>query len=158
MMGIEIERKFLVKNNNWRKQVSPGVKYIQGYFTSNEHCSIRIRLEGNQAAINIKSATIDITRLEYNYPVPVVDAREMLENLCEKPLIEKTRYHLRHDGRDWDIDEFSGENQGLVVAEIELDNIEETFSRPDWLGKEVSDDPRYYNVCLVRHPYSKWVK
>jgi adenylate cyclase len=155
-MGIEIERKFLVKNNNWRNQVLPGVKFLQGYFATNKHCSIRIRIEGDQAAINIKSATIDITRSEYNYPVPVSDAREMLQNLCEKPLIEKTRYHLNHDGYDWEIDEFSGENQGLIVAEIELDNIKTTFPKPDWLGKEVSDDPRYYNVCLVSHPYKNW--
>lgn len=157
-MGIEIERKFLVKNNTWRNYASTGIKYIQGYFTTNAHCSIRIRLEGDLAAINIKSATIDITRSEYNYPVPVNDAREMLENLCEKPLIEKIRYHLEYDGWYWDIDEFSGENQGLVVAEIELDNINDTFPRPGWLGQEVSHDPRYYNVCLVRNPYTKWSK
>lgn len=156
MMGTEIERKFLVKNNNWRKHASTGVKYIQGYFTTNKHCSIRVRIEGDVAAINIKSATIDITRMEFNYPVPIDDAYEMLDKLCEKPLIEKTRYHLKYDGHDWDIDEFSGENKGLIVAEIELGNVDDRFSTPDWLGQEVSDDPRYYNVCLIKNPYQSW--
>ena len=155
-MGTEIERKFLIKNDTWRNSATAGVKYIQGYFTTNERCSIRVRIEGDEAAINIKSATIDITRSEYNYPLPVKDAREMLDNLCEKPLIEKTRYHLEYDGHVWDIDEFSGENQGLVIAEIELEKTDEKFTRPGWLGKEVSDDPRYYNVCLINNPYKNW--
>jgi adenylate cyclase len=157
-MAIEIERKFLVKNNGWRKDASAGIKLIQGYFSTSKHCSIRVRIEGDQAAINIKTATINIKRSEYNYPVPVSDAREMLQNLCGKPLIEKIRYHINYEGYDWEIDEFSGVNQGLIVAEIELDNIKTIFPRPDWLDKEVSGDPRYYNVCLVTCPYREWGK
>ena len=155
-MAIEIERKFLVKNDNWRKSADTGTRYIQGYFQTDESCSIRIRIEGDQAALNIKSGTIDITRSEYNYPVPLDDAREMLETLCEHPLIIKTRYHIIHAGQQWDLDVFEGENEGLVIAEIELDSEDSPFTRPDWAGKEVSDDPRYYNVCLVKNPFKNW--
>ena len=155
-MATEIERKFLVVNDGWREHITDSLHYIQGYFTTNPSCSIRIRVAGAEAHLNIKSATLGITRAEYDYPLPIQDAREMLDHLCEKPLIEKTRYHVRHDDTLWEIDVFSGDNAGLVVAEIELKSAHETFMRPDWTGKEVSDDPRYYNVCLVRHPYKDW--
>ena len=155
-MGMEIERKFLVINDHWRAAADAGMDCIQGYFTTNKQCSIRVRLSGDKANLNIKSATLGITRAEYDYPISAGDAREMLNHLCTKPLIEKTRYHVRHGRHLWEVDVFSGANAGLVVAEIELAHGDEQFTRPDWVGAEVSDDPRYYNVCLVQHPYSNW--
>lgn len=155
-MAVEIEKKFLLKNNNWRKLVAQSVRYKQGYFSTNKKSSIRIRVTDNSASLNIKSATLGITRNEYDYPIPLDEAEEMLEQLCNRPLLEKTRHFLMHDGNKWEIDEFLGDNQGLIVAELELEHPEQTFSKPDWLGEEVSDDPRYYNVCLVTHPYKDW--
>lgn len=155
-MGVEIERKFLVLNDHWRAAADAGIDVIQGYFTTNSQCSIRVRLSGDKANLNIKSATLGITRAEFDYPIPVADAREMLVHLCTKPLIEKKRYHVRHGRCLWEIDVFSGANAGLVVAEIELAHSNAQFTRPDWVGAEVSDDPRYYNVCLVQNPYSNW--
>jgi adenylate cyclase len=155
-MAKEIERKFLVVNDNWRNDVTDSIHYIQGYFTTNKSCSIRVRVSGAEASLNIKSATLGITRTEYEYPIPFQDAKEMLENLCNKPLLEKTRYHIQHHNHLWEVDVFSGDNEGLVVAEIELKSVDEPFSNPDWLGAEVSGDPRYYNVCLVEHPYKNW--
>jgi len=155
-MGREIERKFLVANDGWRAGASKGIHCVQGYFTTNPSCSIRVRIAGRKADLNIKSATLGICRTEYNYRIPVRDAKEMLEQLCTKPLIVKTRYRVQHDRHLWEIDVFAGANEGLVVAEVELDSIEETFARPGWAGKEVSGDPRYYNVCLVEHPFSSW--
>lgn len=155
-MGIEIERKFLVNNNQWLELCDAGKEYIQGYIFGSTKASVRIRLEGENAFINIKSLTLGIERMEYEYPVTRDDALEMLETLCEKPLITKIRYKLDYDGKCWEIDVFSGDNTGLVVAEIELNSINEKFSIPQWIGKEVSDDIRYYNVNLVQHPYKVW--
>jgi len=155
-MGTEIERKFLVINDNWRKEASEGIHYQQGYFTTNELCSIRVRIAGDKADLNIKSATLGIFRTEYDYPIPVKDAKEILQNLCTRPLIEKIRYLVPHGQHTWEVDVFSGHNEGLVVAEIELATAEQSFAKPDWIGKEVSYDPRYYNVCLVKHPYRNW--
>lgn len=155
-MAKEIERKFLVINDNWRKDVIRSNHYIQGYFTTNASCSIRVRISGDKADLNIKSATLGITRTEYEYPLPPEDAKEMLEHLCNKPLLEKTRHYVPYHDHEWEIDVFSGENEGLIVAEIELDSTDEKFSLPGWVGKEVSDDPRYYNVCLVTRPYKNW--
>jgi len=155
-MATEIERKFLVINDDWRAAADAGMDCIQGYFTTNHQCSIRVRLTGNEANLNIKSATLGVTRSEYDYVIPARDAEEMLRHLCTKPLIEKKRYRVRHGQHLWEIDVFSGANTGLVVAEIELAHVDEAFTRPGWLGAEVSDDPRYYNVCLVQHPYKNW--
>jgi adenylate cyclase len=155
-MAIEIERKFLLKNDAWRSHADEGKDYIQGYLVGSPAASVRVRIEGEQAYINIKSATLGITRLEYEYPIPLEDARHMLDNLCEKPLIKKKRYHVNQNGNVWEIDEFSGENAGLLVAEIELPDEDTRPVLPDWIGEEVSHDPRYYNVSLVKHPYSKW--
>ena len=155
-MAIEIERKFLVKSDLWKTSADPGTQYSQGYLVGSKNASVRIRIEGSKAYINIKSATIDITRQEYQYEIPLAEATEMLETLCEKPLISKIRYHINHDSHLWEIDVFSGDNEGLIVAEIELDNVNEVFSKPEWLGQEVSDDVRYYNVNLVKHPYKDW--
>lgn len=155
-MATEIERKFLVKNDNWRQQTTRQLVIKQGYFGPPNKASIRIRISGETANINIKSATLDIVRKEYEVPVPLADAQEMLEHLCESPKIEKIRYHVPVGSHVWEVDEFSGDNQGLIVAEIELSSPDEAFEKPDWLGEEVSRDERYYNVRLVKHPYKDW--
>ena len=155
-MPIEIERKFLLKNDSWRKQADQGKDYIQGYLVGSRHASVRVRIEGDIAFLNIKSATLGVRRQEYEYAIPVSDAREMLANLCEQPLIEKTRYLIQDQDLCWEIDVFKGENEGLVVAEVELESEQQLFASPAWLGEEVSDDPRYYNVNLVKHPYKNW--
>jgi len=155
-MGIEIEKKFLLRNDGWRAEADAGTAFRQGYLAGSDKASVRVRIEDENANINIKSATLGITRQEFEYPIPLEDAQNLLENLCEKPLIEKTRYHVRYVDHVWEIDVFEGENAGLVVAEIELDDEHEIFARPDWLGEEVSGDPRYYNVSLVKHPFRDW--
>jgi adenylate cyclase len=155
-MATEIERKFLVKDDSWRDLSTNSKQIIQGYLANTERGSIRIRIAGDNASLNIKSMTLGVTRSEYDYAIPTDDARTMLENLCMRPLIEKTRYYVKHGGHTWEIDAFAGANAGLVVAELELQSHDEPFERPPWLGNEVSDDPRYYNVCLIEHPYSSW--
>jgi adenylate cyclase len=155
-MATEIERKFLLLDDTWRSEIEKSICIRQGYLAGSEKSSIRVRIAGDQANINIKSATLGVTRSEYEYPIPVNEANEILDLLCEGPLIEKTRYYVPHGNHCWEIDVFSGENDGLIVAEIELARVDEDFERPDWLGEEVSDDTRYYNVCLVKHPYKNW--
>jgi adenylate cyclase len=155
-MAIEIEHKFLLASNDWRKYVSHSVKYRQGYLSSQASSSIRVRISDDHAWLNIKSATVGTHRHEYEYEIPMADADEILTNLCRKPLIEKTRHFITNDGHLWEIDEFEGDNQGLIVAEIELDAIGRVFTKPSWLGSEVTDDLRYYNNNLSHHPYSEW--
>ena len=160
-MATEIERKFLLANDSWRAQADAGTPMRQGYLIAASSqqqlkASVRVRIAGEEANLNIKSATLGVTRQEYEYPIPVHEANEMLDTLAEGPLIEKTRYHVPHGGHTWEIDVFSGDNAGLVVAEVELASADESFQRPSWLGEEVSDDPRYYNVCLVQHPFKDW--
>ena len=155
-MAQEIERKFLVSSDAWRAEVSRVEKYRQGYLSDNAECSIRVRISDEHAWLNLKSATLGIQRTEYEYPVPLKDAEEMLASFCRHAVIIKSRYFVKFKDYVWEIDVFEGDNTGLVVAEIELNDENEKFARPPWLGKEVSDDPRYYNVCLVEHPYSQW--
>jgi adenylate cyclase len=155
-VAIEIERKFLLRNDSWKSFADNGVFIRQGYLTGSEKSSVRVRLAGESATLNIKSATLDITRQEYEYSIPPEEAKELLDTLCEGPLIDKYRYHVHHAKHIWEIDVFEGDNRGLVVAEVELDDINQEFEHPEWLGKEVSDDPRYYNVCLVTFPYKDW--
>jgi len=155
-MAREIERKFLVIDDSWRDRVERSTPQVQGYLASARSCSIRVRIAGEQASLNIKSATLGISRHEYDYGIPMDEAREILDTLCIRPLIEKTRHIVRVGRHAWEIDEFDGENKGLIVAEIELDSAEEEFEKPAWAGEDVSDDPRYYNVCLVEHPYKEW--
>jgi adenylate cyclase len=155
-MALEIEHKFLLANDDWRKNVSHSVVYRQGYLSSQPTSSIRVRVSNNQAWLNIKSAVIGTQRHEYEYEIPLSDAQEILNNLCVKPLIEKTRYFVMHENHQWEIDEFEGENAGLIVAEIELDATDETFAKPEWLGAEVTQDLRYYNNNLAQNPYSLW--
>lgn len=155
-MGTEIERKFLVRSDEWRRGADAGIRFRQGYLIGAEKASVRVRIEGERANLNIKSATLGVRRQEFEYPIPLAEAEEILDTLCEQPQIEKIRYLLPYRGHTWEIDVFAGENEGLVVAEIELASEDEAFERPAWLGEEVSGDTRYYNVCLVRHPYREW--
>lgn len=155
-MGTEIERKFLLQDESWRNEASAPVHYCQGYLVGSEQASVRVRIQGDEAFLNIKSATLGIERQEYEYPIPVPDAKKQLDELCARPLIEKNRYFVQRGMHTWEIDEFLGDNAGLVVAEIELASVDEPFERPAWLGEEVSHDKRYYNVCLVTHPFKDW--
>ena len=159
-MAEEIERKFLVKNESWRDHVERHSRMRQGYLndvvSGGKQSSVRVRVAGDKAYLNIKSATLGVYRREYEYAIPVVDANEILNELAEKPLIEKVRYYVRNAAHLWEVDVFEGDNAGLVVAEIELDREDETFELPPWAGEEVSDDPRYYNVRLAKHPYKEW--
>ncbi len=155
-MAIEIEHKFLLANDHWRSQTYKSIIIQQGYLTSAPTSSIRVRISGENAWLNIKSATIGTQRLEFEYKIPLSDAEEIIAKLCEGPLITKTRHYVKHEGHIWEIDEFSGENDGLVVAEIELSNPDEKFTTPDWIGKEVTGDLKYYNNNLARHPYNTW--
>jgi len=155
-MGIEIERKFTLKNDSWRDNVKSSERLIQGYLAGNDRSSIRVRVAGKKANLNIKSATLGIRRQEYEYEIPLEDANNMLERLCEKPIIDKERHLVVHEGKTWEVDEFYGENKGLIVAEIELENENEVISIPDWADKDVSHDTRYYNVCLISNPYKNW--
>jgi adenylate cyclase len=156
IMATEIERKFLLNSDDWRDASDAGTRFRQGYLIGAKKASVRVRIEGDKANINIKSATLGVQRQEYEYPIPLAEAQELLDTLCEKPQIEKTRYHVHHGEHLWEVDVFAGDNEGLVVAEVELDDENESFEMPPWAGDEVSHDKRYYNVCLVKHPYSKW--
>jgi adenylate cyclase len=128
----------------------------KGYLANNDRCSVRLRVAGDSANINIKSMTIDIVRSEYEFPVPIDQAENILDTLCVKPLIEKTRYYVTDDDLIWEIDVFEGENAGLVMAELELQSAEQEFTKPPWAGLEVSRDLRYFNMSLVKNPYKIW--
>ena len=154
-MAKEIERKFLVKGDAWRA-LAKGTTYRQGYLNSAKERTVRIRTAGAQAFITIKGMTVGATRSEYEYEIPLGDAKEMLETLAEKPLIEKTRYKIPVGNLTWEIDEFLGENTGLIVAEVELKGADQTFDKPVWLGDEVTNDPRYFNANLIKNPFTRW--
>lgn len=154
-MGQEIERKFLLKNDGWRA-LAPGTLYRQGYLNSTKERTVRIRTIGDRAFLTIKGITTGATRAEYEYPIPLEDCNAMLDTLAEKPVIEKKRYKIRQGDLTWEIDEFFGENAGLIVAEVELQSEGQAFGKPEWLGAEVTADPRYFNSNLVKHPYTKW--
>ncbi len=159
-LGREIERKFLVQGDGWR--TAQGLRYRQGYLSTEKARTVRVRLVESTANgegwgyLTIKGQSSGASRAEYEYEIPVQDARELLTDLCHQPLIEKVRYTLTEGDATWEVDEFLGVNAGLIMAEIELDSVEQTFARPPWLGREVTDDPRYYNSNLVAHPFSRW--
>jgi adenylate cyclase len=155
-MAIEVEHKFLLANDRWRAQVRRSETFVQGYLTSDAPSSIRVRICGEQAWLNIKSATPGTQRHEFEYSIPLADAEEIVHSLCRRPLIEKIRHFVVVGEHTWEIDEFSGDNQDLIVAEIELSAAGEAFTKPEWLGAEVTDDLRYYNNNLVSHPYNTW--
>lgn len=154
-MGIEIERKFLVKDDAYRK-ISKPTLYRQGYMCKDPKSVVRVRVYENKGFITIKSHKIGFTRSEFEYDIPYEDALFMLDNLCYKPIIEKYRYKIKVDDVVWEVDEFVGVNEGLVIAEIELSNENQSFSLPVWIDKEVTGDPRYHNSNLVINPFSLW--
>jgi adenylate cyclase len=154
-MAQEIERKFLLKNDDWRA-LAQGVPYRQGYLNSAKERTVRVRTVGDTAFLTIKGVTVGATRAEYEYPIPRDDCNALLDALAEKPLIEKKRYKIQHGGLTWEIDEFFGDNQGLIVAEVELQSEDHAFDKPAWIGEEVTYDPRYFNSNLVKHPYTRW--
>jgi adenylate cyclase len=164
-MGIEIERKFLLADDSWRGSVTHSQRLIQGYLSGpaagdvrpagKAGCSVRVRIGGEAAWLNIKSAVAGVERAEYEYAIPRTDAEQMLDRFCAG-VVEKIRHHVPHAGRTFEIDEFAGDNAGLIVAELELEAADVRFERPAWLGREVSDQIRYYNLHLLEHPYSSW--
>lgn len=154
-MPREIERKFLVSGAGWRTTGS-GERIRQGYLSVEPGRTVRVRVRGNRAWLTVKGRTSGLARQEYEYPIPLTDANEMLDGLCEQPILDKTRHVVPHGGHTWEIDVFHGPNDGLVMAELELKDENESFERPSWLGAEVSDDPRYFNSNLVRHPFNRW--
>jgi adenylate cyclase len=154
-VGVEIERKFLLAGDGWRALGQP-VLLRQGYLSSDPERVVRVRVEGDQSYITIKGRSSGATRGEWEYPIPLADANELLERLCQQPIVEKYRSKIEFAGNVWEVDEFVGVNQGLVLAEIELQAEDQAFDKPDWIGADVTDDKRYYNSNLVRHPYSSW--
>jgi adenylate cyclase len=154
-VGIEIERKFLLVGEDWRALGQP-VLLRQGYLNTDPARTVRVRIEGQGACLTIKSKNVGAARGEWEYPIPVQEASELLDRLCERPLIEKYRRRIAFQGHTWEVDEFLGENAGLAVAEIELGAEDEAFARPGWIGTEVTGDPRYYNSSLIRLPFSQW--
>ncbi len=153
-MGTEIERKFLVTEGPWREAGSE--TYRQGYLSTVKERTVRVRTINDKGYLTVKGISVGASRLEFEYEIPVEDAEELLDNLCEKPLIEKNRYKLDHRGLTWEVDVFFGDNEGLIVAEVELQSENQVFERPEWVDAEVTSDPRYYNANLIRNPYSNW--
>ena len=154
-MSLEIERKFLVKNDGWRG-LAPGIPYRQGYLSIEPERTVRVRLAADSAFLTIKGRNEDGAAPEYEYPIPLADAGHMLDTMAKRPLIEKIRYTITSAGRIWEVDEFLGENAGLILAEVELEQIGQSVALPDWIGEEVTGDPRYYNSSLVEHPFGNW--
>jgi len=154
-MGTEIERKFLLKGDEWRN-LGKGVHYRQGYLNSAKERTVRVRTINEKGFLTVKGITVGATRVEYEYEIPKDDCNAMLDDLAEKPIIEKSRYKVEYNGLIWEIDEFFGENQGLIVAEVELESEDQKFEKPEWVGEEVTGDPRYFNSNLINHPYTKW--
>ncbi len=155
-MGIEIERKFLVIDDNWRRSVRKSSRIRQGYLSQSGTASVRVRSDAQRGWINIKSVTPGVQRQEFEYEIPLTDARQLLDTLAGKPLIEKIRHFVEIGSHTFEIDEFEGENAGLIVAEIELNEAGEVFVRPAWLGAEVTEDARYYNINLAQKSYTTW--
>ncbi|MBE9159322.1 CYTH domain-containing protein [Nodosilinea sp. LEGE 06152] len=154
-MGQEIERKFLVIGDSWRG-VALGEVMRQGYIPTQDARTVRVRQTGDRAYITLKGPAVGLVRPEFEYPIPAEDAQVILETLCSPPLIEKTRYRLPLGEVVWEIDEFWGDNQGLIVAEVELTSPDQVVDLPEWVGAEVTYDPRYQNSNLARHPYGTW--
>ncbi|MBD2058552.1 CYTH domain-containing protein [Oculatella sp. FACHB-28] len=154
-MATEIERKFLVVGDEWRKSAI-GTLYRQGYIFSDVRRTVRVRVAGEKGFLTIKGTAVGLVRPEFEYAIPTEDATLMLDTLCDRPLIEKTRHVLRQGDLTWEIDEFAGENQGLIVAEVELSDENQPVELPSWIGPEVSHDPRYFNAALAKNPFSHW--
>ncbi|MEO0869262.1 MAG: CYTH domain-containing protein [Cyanobacteria bacterium J06642_11] len=154
-MAQEIERKFLVQGDEWRT-LAPGRYYCQGYIPTQGKQTVRVRIVGDQGYLTLKGPTVGISRSEFEYDIPLQDAQAMLAELCDHPLIEKHRYCIPVGEVIWEVDEFSGENQGLILAEVELTEADQTVNLPPWIGQEVTGDPRYYNSNLVKYPFQQW--
>ena len=154
-MGKEIEKKFLVSGNEWRS-LSKGTLYKQGYISDEKERVVRIRIGGDRGFLTVKGINKGATRAEYEYNIPLKDAEEMLQELCKKPLIEKKRYKISYKGFIWEIDEFYGDNEGLILAEIELSDENQPYEKPYWIGREVTGEKKYFNSNLIKHPYNKW--
>ena len=154
-MAVEIERKFLV-DETLLPQLTDGHTIKQGYIQTADRNTVRVRVSDDKAFLTLKSSSTGATRLEFEYPVPLEDAEQMLENLCQKPFIDKKRYLIDHQGHTWELDIFEGENKGLIVAEVELQSEDETFALPEWIEKEVTEDKRYANSNLIANPYVNW--
>ena len=153
-MQLEIERKFLVKKN-WPR-IGRRKTIRQGYLSTDKNRTVRVRLENERGLITIKGMPEGLARPEFEYTIPGEDAAYLLDHLCRQPVIEKTRYIIDYEGRVWEIDEFHGDNQGLIIAEIELGEVSAEVPLPDWIGEEVTGDPRFYNANLIGHPYKEW--
>jgi len=154
-MGIEIERKFLVKNDLWKIQKHKSLNILQGYFPVSGF-SLRVRIQDNKAFLTLKKRSSGISRFEFEYEIPAEDAAQMIELFCTDSNVEKIRHLVKYKGFIWEVDEFSGKNSGLVVAEIELEHENQQFEKPEWAGTEVTDDPKYLNASLAKFPYIKW--
>ena len=154
-MGVEIERKFLIRGDGWRRTAA-GTLYRQGYLSTSADRSVRVRTQGGKAVLTVKGKSRGARRLEFEYEIPRQDADQLLDELCLRPLIEKTRHVLEHGGLVWEVDEFHGDNDGLVVAEVELESEDQPLELPPWVGDEVTDDPRYLNANLVANPFRRW--
>jgi len=154
-MAQEIERKFLITGEAWR-ELATGTAYRQGYLSTVKERTVRVRTIDDKGFLTIKGITVGATRAEYEYEIPASEANEMLDELCEQPIIEKNRYKVPLDDLIWEIDEFNGVNAGLIVAEVELESEDQEFTKPEWIGEEVSNDPRYFNSNLIANPYTTW--
>ncbi len=152
-MATEIERKFLTLNTKWSN--APAVYFCQGYLQRDKQCTVRIRVAGDRGFLTVKGVSEGISRAEFEYEIPLADAQQLLL-LCSGPLIEKYRRKITYMGNLWEVDEFLGDNSGLVVAEIELESVAQEFAKPDWIGEEVTHDQRYYNSNLSAHPFKQW--
>ncbi len=155
-MGIEIERKFLVVNDGWRPLARQSLECRQGYINVKGEGSVRIRILGGRGFLTLKGPRAGLSRAEFEYPVPLTDAEELLASFCRHSTITKVRHQVPFGGKTWEIDEFRRENRGLVLAEVELDSEEESLSLPGWAGKEVSFDDRYFNANLAKNPFTAW--
>lgn len=155
-MATEIERKFLVRDDTWRSQVASQRRIVQGYLAHTDLATVRVRVSGDAATLTIKGISHGISRSEYEYAIPVDDALRMLDELASTPVIDKVRHLIPVGGHTWELDVFAGANSGLVMAEIELSDPDESFELPAWAGQEVSDDDRYFNVNLAAHPFGEW--
>ena len=154
-MAKEIERKFLVAGEDWRS-LAPGTRYRQGYLSTVKERTVRVRTIDDKGYLTVKGISVGATRSEYEYEIPAAEAEEMLDELCEQPIIEKNRYKIPLGGVTWEVDEFLGVNQGLIVAEVELQSEDQAFAKPNWIGEEVTEDPKYFNANLIVQPFSPW--
>ena len=153
-MGTEIERKYLVKGDGWKNRAE-GIVYKQGYIATLGRQTVRVRIAGKQGSITIKGASIGTVRSEFEYPIPLADAEEMLNTLCDRPLIEKIRYKIPYGNLIWEVDEFLGDNSGLIIAEVELESEHQEIALPEWIDRQVRDR-KYFNSYLAKYPYQQW--